>query len=105
MIGCLIKIKPSTALKILKFLPCKRNIGICEYFRLIYVKKQLKNLGVDFSKYPKFSGCPHYPVPHPTDSPGTAFILYKHWNKDTEYGRNRYHFLDWLIAEYEKIGM
>lgn len=105
MIGYFIKIKPSTALKVIKVLPFKRSTGVCSQFFNVYGKNVLSCLGVEFKDYPKFSGDRNYPVPHPTVSPSKAFRIYNHWDKTTEYGRNRYDFLDWLIKEFEKKGM
>ena len=41
----------------------------------------------------------HYPVPHPTFTPEDAYSREpKPWSRDTEYGRNRWAFLDQLIT-------
>ena len=61
-------------------------------------------LGQYFESWPKFSGNPDYPVPHPSLPPREAFARCTEgkFNKDTEYGRNRRELLAFLIEQLEK---
>ena len=57
-----------------------------------------------FSEWPKSSGDNHYPVPDGDMNPEVAFDNTEDlWDPSTEYGRNRYELLDFLIQEAEKI--
>lgn len=56
-----------------------------------------------FRRWPKFSGNIEYPVPHPELNPYTAYNEARNlWDRDTEYGRNRWDLLEFIIAEIEK---
>lgn len=50
-------------------------------------------------EWPKFSGNPTFPVPHPTKDPEIAYIEDYLWDLDTEYGRNRMELVNWLISQ------
>jgi len=53
------------------------------------------------SRWPKYSGCREYPVPHPTMSPVVAFSVWMNlW--EGEYGENRRELLSWSIEELER---
>jgi len=49
--------------------------------------------------WPKYSGWPRYPVPHPVLEPENAFYRCDLWDKATEYGQARWELLDFLIGE------
>ena len=56
-----------------------------------------------FKRWPKFSGNPDYPVSHPRLMPDEAYFDTKHYfEKYTEYGRNRWELLHFLIDELEQ---
>ena len=56
-----------------------------------------------FVKWPKFSGQVTYPVRHPILSPFDAYQeTHDMWDKETEYGRNRWELLEFCINELEK---
>lgn len=59
-----------------------------------------------FESWPKFSGNPDYPVPHPLLTPAEAFSTYAHagmmFTTHSEYGRNRRELLAFLIEELER---
>lgn len=49
--------------------------------------------------WPKYSGDYYFPVPHPVDSPDLAYLLADDmWCLSTEYARNRWELLDFLIS-------
>lgn len=51
--------------------------------------------------WPKYSGNPYYPVPHPIHHPEFAYdaAYNKRWDPTTEYGANRLELLEYLITE------
>jgi len=53
-------------------------------------------------RWPKYSGWPQYPVPHPVYRPDDAFHICDLWDKATEYGQARWELLDFLIEELSK---
>ena len=56
-----------------------------------------------FVRWPKFSGDPDYPVPHPEKGAYVAYLTArKRFDQNTEYGRNRWELLHFLIEELEK---
>ena len=58
---------------------------------------------VTAKEWPKYSGNRWYPVRHPDMNPLEAYVnqsLYK-WDPSTEYGRNRYELLEFLITKLE----
>jgi hypothetical protein len=50
-------------------------------------------------KWPKFSGCPHYPVPHPIFEAIYAYNNCSLWDSRTKYGRDRWELLDFIVEE------
>ena len=89
------------------------EFGICgnvlEYF---WVKSSAESdkaqdyLAKLFAKWPKYSGCGNYPVPHPTKNPDDAYVLYCKraglWSRRTKYGQARWDLLEFCISELEK---
>lgn len=56
-----------------------------------------------FKRWPKFSGDIEYPVPHPERRPREAYDKsLRMWERDTEYGKNRWELLEFIIGEVEK---
>ena len=56
-----------------------------------------------FERWPKYSGERNYPVPHPDKSADVAYFLTKErFDQSTEYGRNRWELLHFIIAELER---
>lgn len=71
-----------------------KSQGICAYSSVFLV--------ADLSQHwPKHSGNELFPVPHPEATPVYAYSHYPKWDKDTEYGRNRYELLEFLIEQLE----
>jgi len=69
------------------------NIDVnCEMGKLLRVMRM----------WPKRSGAFSYPVPHPTIAPMIAYDTCDLWDKSTEYGRNRWELLGFLIKELSK---
>ena len=71
-----------------------------------YVEERLWGLG---TRWPLYSGVLWHPVPHPEyENPIEAYLAAYQpdgkglWDKSTEYGRNHYALLDFLIEELEK---
>lgn len=57
-----------------------------------------------FEKWPKFTGTPEFPVPHPHLTPAAAYAEPDIW--EGTYGDNRKELLNFMIAELEKdIGL
>lgn len=55
------------------------------------------------SKWPKHSGNRSYPVPHPEYGPEIAFDLTDDlWDRNTQYGRDRWELLEFMIEKLEK---
>ena len=82
--------------------PKDPTLGICQvrtyetrpYFREIW------------EKWPKYSGMSLFPVPEFEGQQGKEAVdsFYKTnllWDKNTEYGRNRWELLEWLIKEIQ----
>lgn len=57
-----------------------------------------------FRDWPKFSGCPTFPVPygHSHSCAEEAFYSLDKWSKDSQYGRDRWELLEHLIEWYGK---
>lgn len=53
-----------------------------------------------FEKWPKFTGCPEFPVPHPHLTPAAAYAEPQIW--EGVYGDTRKELLNFMIAELEK---
>lgn len=51
-----------------------------------------------------YSGDPVFPVPHPTKTPSQAFqdARISKWSRNTDYGKKRWEFVDYLIASLEE---
>lgn len=90
-----------------------RYCGICANVHNNYTPDSdaYEPTGEDISKlvtlyarhWPKYSGVPLYPVPHPSLSAEDAYDLTENmWDRETEYGRNRWELLEFIIAEVEK---
>jgi hypothetical protein len=74
--------------------PRDRANGICANITKGY-ELQLMKL---FKMWPKFSGSLLYPVPHSGIGASLAYnTIQDLWDKSTEYGRDRWEFLDFLI--------
>jgi hypothetical protein len=56
-----------------------------------------------FYSWPLYSGDQTFPVPHPTKSPENAYLDTKGnlWDKNTEYGRNRWSLLEHCISQLQ----
>ncbi len=77
--------------------PNDEALGICQR---VTDKNLLRSL---WQHWPKFSGMPHYPVPHPSMKANDAFYAYMDlWNKEDVYCQTRYELLDWLIDQLSK---
>ena len=82
--------------------PKDPTLGICQvstfetalYFREIW------------EKWPKYSGMRLFPVPEFEGQQGkeaedSFYKTHLLWDKDTEYGRNRWELLEWMIKEIQ----
>jgi hypothetical protein len=79
--------------------PDDEDLGIC--FSLMEFGYHGELHGVE--SWPKFSGNSTYPVPETSKTPGRAFFEIRNmWDNNTEYGRNRWELLDFLIDYIEK---
>ena len=79
------------------------SCGICNSIRSIPgAVKWVENMA---PKWYKFSGDAEYPIPHPTMTADAAYVYCRSimWDDETEYGRNRLEFLDFLIEEATKL--
>ncbi len=104
--------KPSKALKIMRDgNEIDTNYGICRNYIVTCMGDDLEtvmsNYGISFEDWPLYSGSLRYPV-FPAMSTGEdayfAYINQPKWDKFTEYGRNRWALLDWLIEQFELKG-
>ena len=82
--------------------PKDPTLGICQITTLEtapYIK------GI-WEKWPKYSGSLLYPVPafegqDSKEAENSFYMNYLLWDKDTEYGRNRWELLEWMIEEIQ----
>lgn len=51
--------------------------------------------------WPKHSGDVLFPVPCEDEYPEEAYDTFALWDRETQYGRDRYELLDFLIAQLE----
>jgi len=90
-----------------------KSLGICWHMHMalgeidiaLEQRHKINNWVRDaFSEWPKSSGDKNYPVPDGDMDPEVAFDTTEDlWDTNTEYGRNRFELLDFLIQEAEKI--
>ena len=77
--------------------PNDEALGICQGTKNTDLLRSL------WHHWPKFSGIPHFPVPHPSMKANDAFYAYMDlWNKEDVYCQTRYELLDWLIVQLSK---
>lgn len=80
------------------------DVGICSNVRILH-----SILEFGFPSWPKFSGNIEYPVPHPQFTPvkGYDYALINDilWDKETQYGRDRWELVDFLIEFYQQCEM
>ena len=87
-----------TLLKIKEHYPLThkgKGNGICSYFG----EASAKYIKSKFEFWPKFSGVINFPVPSTrTNTPASsAFYNFHKWNVNTQYGRDRHEYLQFLI--------
>lgn len=80
--------------------PKDPTLGICQV-STFETRPYFKEI---WEKWPKYSGTILFPVPEfeGQDSKEAGNSFYKHyllWDKNTEYGRNRWELLEWMIKE------
>lgn len=103
-----------TALQNLIEKPPKNNIrkGVCSLFHREFKRLTQTVRGEGFgvvigdilaTYWDKYSGDFEYPIPHPSLDPETAFNYFAKWDKDTQYGLNRYEAIQCLIEHSDKI--
>lgn len=86
-----------------------RDYGICH--NLAYWEKDyichiniVKFLQVKLLKWDKYSGSFGFPIPHPILNPKYAYdIGLDKWDRNTEYGQNRWEALDYIIEELKEL--
>ena len=59
-----------------------------------------------WEKWPKYSGMGLFPVPefegqYGKEAEDSFYKTHLLWDKDTEYGRNRWELLEWMIKEIQ----
>lgn len=92
-----------------KIKPRRKAFGLCTEFKEEFENQGvMTNLGhhIDFTKYPNFSGNPHYPIKSFNNryAPITKHKLTKNlWDKRTKYGKERYKFCLWCADELERL--
>lgn len=77
------------------------NVGICHNTLFdIWTDEEYNQYLTIVKTWPKWSGNPYFPVPHPTKGPHVAFNrgLENIWIG--EYGQNRKELLDFLIQGF-----
>lgn len=82
--------------------PKDSTLGICQVNTFV-TKPYLKEI---WENWPKYSGMSLYPVPEFEGQRGKEArnSFYKTillWDRNTEYGRNRWELLEWLIEEIQ----
>ena len=86
--------------------PKRPDKGICSQHGSPVLYNTLvlgKGLEEFFCTWPLYSGSEVFPVPHPTLDPEHAY-LHTHgnlWDKNTEYGRNRWSLLEHCIRQLQ----
>lgn len=79
--------------------------GLCTVMGAVYYSEQdYFDLRSYMKDWPKYSGAPLYPVPHPELSAGLAYETYMYtglYDKRTEYGRNRIELAEYLISRLD----
>lgn len=78
----------------LKGIKSPSTYGICVYSGDSAVQHLVKY-------WPKYSGNKLYPVPHPTLHPRTAYDNCSKWDKRTQYGKDRWELLQFIIKHIE----
>ena len=76
------------------------GVGICHNLNLSEAGRGA--LGDLLARWPAGTGDRIYPVPHPSDDPGLAYLFpsaHEKWHPEFEYARNRLSLLDWLIEQ------
>jgi hypothetical protein len=84
--------------------PKRPNKGICSQHGSPVLYNTLvlgKGLEEFFCTWPLYSGSEVFPVPHPTLNAERAYLDTNGnlWDRDTEYGRNRWSLLEHCITE------
>jgi hypothetical protein len=78
--------------------------GVCANVSIRQVALQF-----GFRKWPKFSGLTDYPIPHFKFTPIRAFHYAQSreilWDKETQYGWDRWELVDFLIEFYKQCEM
>lgn len=74
--------------------------GICSYFGLA----SAKYITSKFPLWPKYSGISNFPVKsgRTETSSRSAFYRYHKWSRCTQYGKDRWELLDFLIEQVKK---
>ena len=86
--------------------PISNRRGICDQLtkRLPFgygvVMKSMEEM---FKTWPLYSGDTTFPVPHPEQDPDRAYLDTDGniWDRDTEYGRNRWSLLEHCISQLQ----
>ena len=79
------------------------NVQTALWFDDVSIQDIVDFLAPYFRRWPKYSGERNYPVPHPDKNADVAyFVTEKRFDQSTEYGRNRWELLHFLIEELEK---
>lgn len=102
--------------KILSLDPIFMRMGICTAFCDTSVMEEnryllrdfMKQAGISWNKWPKYSGNHIYPVPYFKDdgTPVDPLTIYSlssiYWN-NTQYGNYRMELLNWLIEQFSNV--
>jgi hypothetical protein len=88
--------------------PLNRAVGLCTNVAnhtfggnsYMACKQLMQEL---FAQWPLYSGCSRTPVPGSNGENASDAYAYTNdkWDRDTEYGRNRWELVDWMIAQLE----
>ena len=86
--------------------PMYSRNGICDHIHKTLpftYNKTMPILEEMFYIWPLYSGDPTFPVPHPEQDPDRAYLDTDGniWDKNTEYGRNRWSLLEHCISQLQ----
>jgi hypothetical protein len=86
--------------------PVRSHSGICDHVTKVLpfaYGKVMPILEEMFKSWPLYSGNETFPVPHPEQDPEHAYLSTSGsiWDRDTEYGRNRWSLLEHCISQLQ----
>lgn len=86
--------------------PKNPRTGICDQLQKVLpfgYGKVMQTMEEMFLTWPLYSGEDTFPVPHPELAPDVAYLEAEGniWDKNTEYGRNRWSLLEHCVSQLQ----